>query len=142
MFGHLKAEKKAPEIDTAAPNDDVTETASPIANTQDSNVEPEENFGEMAAAVNMPSVDGWAADIVLSFLNLMDIENVNDRRKALLALEMGKKEEDIVAVLKIADSYLFLLQKYYEANLPDDAAIPEFSIYLTKSAAMKNWLGI
>ena len=94
-------------------------------------------------STSLLSVDAWAADVAIKFLDLMDIANVNERRKALLALEMGKKEENIVTLLKIADSYLFLAQKHYETTDSDaESGIAAVKIYVAKSIAMKSWLGI
>lgn len=146
MFGASKNNAKASEgaenPDSAAPEEgaEVQPVIDPAIEQPKSEDEPkaeEENHSDM------PSVDAWASDIAIPFLDLMDIANVNERRKELLSLEMGKKEENITALLNIADSYLFLVQKYYENTAPnDESAVAAVKVYIAKSVAMKAWLGI
>ena len=104
MFGakNITAIEGSDQVSDGA--DAETETASPQEKTEEPTVEnpsPEEKetgSGEQSSN-GLPSIDGWVSDIVFPFLDLMDITSVTERRKALLSLESGKTEENIVAIL-------------------------------------------
>lgn len=79
----------------------------------------------------------FIAENVLSFLDIMDIENGGVRREAILARKLN--EEGIRNHLDLAEAFLYLQTELAFATRAE-ALVEHSIIYTNKCAAMKQWL--
>ena len=83
------------------------------------------------------SVSEWAEETALSFINLADVVDGNVRREAFKNL----KEDDIVILIKIAQSYVNL-QNFYSIEKNDENVANSAKKNQDKITFLKSWMGI
>lgn len=82
---------------------------------------------------------GYFAQKIVPFLDVIDVFDVNDRRKALHAIV--KKEDDIFELFEYS-RYIITLMADFAASIKDADLIVKVDTYFGKYGRMKQWVGI
>lgn len=160
------AEDSIPEVDTVVPSEPAINMSEDSAPFAEEATTPEEVPVPEEPVIESPQLDDiappppdepvmldeatseilgsddfaeWAGQVIISFLDIMDIEHPGQRRAAIIDLAID--EDGIKKRLDLSES-LMKIKAEYGIFIDSQEMIDSTNIYNTKIAAMRAWLGM